>query len=120
MSRCNCDTCWHQLGISATKIMGDLVDCIRKQVPNTKIVNSRILHHRNVSEHFIRRINTELDWLCSVHDCLMVDGNCWIGKFYMARDGIHLKSGGAQKFGNLLGKVIHSYLLGNIVRSVDE
>ena len=104
-------------GISATEIMGDtmdLVDCIRKQVPKTKIVISGILHRRNVSEHFIRRINTALDWLCSVHDCLMVDGNCWIGKFDIARDGIHLNRRGAQKLGNLLCKVIHSCVPGNV------
>jgi hypothetical protein len=91
-------------GISATKIMGetmDLVDCIRKQVPKTNIVISGILHQRNVSERFIRRINTELDWLCSVRDCLMVDGNCWIRKFDIARDVIHPNRRGAKKFGNL-------------------
>jgi lysophospholipase L1-like esterase len=104
-------------GISATKIMGDtmdLMDSIRKQVPETKIVISGILNRRNVSEHFISKINTELGWLCSVYDCQMVGGNCWIGKFDMARDGIHLNRTGAQKFGDLLSKVIHSCLLGNI------
>jgi hypothetical protein len=89
-------------GLSATEIMGytkDLVDCIRKQVPKTKIVISGILHRRNVSERFIRRINTELDWLCSVCDCLMVDGNCWIGNFDTARDGIHLIGGELKNLG---------------------
>jgi hypothetical protein len=56
----------------------------------------------------------ELDQLCSVHDCLMVDGNCWIGKYDMARDRIHLNTREAQKFGNLLGKVTQSCLPGNI------
>ena len=104
-------------GISATEIMGDtmdLVDCIRKQVPKTKIVISGILHRRNASERFIRRINMELDWLCSVRDCLMVDGNCWTGKFDIARDGIHLNRRGAQKFGKLLCKVIHYCVPGNV------
>jgi hypothetical protein len=34
----------------------------------------------------------------------MVDGNCWIGKFDMARDGIHLNTRGAQNLGTFLVK----------------
>jgi hypothetical protein len=104
-------------GMSATEIMGDamdLVNYIRKQAPKTKIVISGVFYQRNISDRFIRRINSELDWLCSVRNCLMVDGSCWLGKFDMARDGIHLDRRGAQKYGNLLCKVINSCTQGNI------
>jgi len=62
-------------GISATEIMTDttdLADCMRKQVTKTKIIFSGVLYWRNISDCFVS-INTELDWLCSARDCLMVD-----------------------------------------------
>ena len=55
MSRCNCDTCRYQharRGMSTTEIMGDTmdpVDCIRKQVPKTKVIISRVLYWQNNS-----------------------------------------------------------------------
>jgi hypothetical protein len=92
----------------------DPVDCLRKQVPKTKIIISGVLYWRNKSQHFLYKESTELDMLCSGLDCLTVDGNCWIGKFGTARDGIHLNRSRAQKFWDLLCKIIHSCFQGNV------
>jgi hypothetical protein len=35
----------------------------------------------------------------------MVDGTCWIGKFSVAKDGIHVNRRRAKKFGDHLCKV---------------
>jgi hypothetical protein len=104
-------------GTSATEIMGDTVDligCMRNPVTTVKIVVIGVLNQRDVSEQFTRRINTELGWLYSVCDCLMVDINCWIGTFNMARYGMHLNRTELQIFSKLLCKVIRSCLQGNV------
>jgi hypothetical protein len=55
MSRCICETCRYQHarhGISTTEIMRDTMDpveCIRKQVPKTKIIISRVPYWHNKS-----------------------------------------------------------------------
>lgn len=100
-----------QRGVQAEEIMGDtmdLIDHIRKQNPRTQIIISGILQRRDVSWRRIRRINEELDWLCVTRNCLMVDGNCWIGNDDIARDGIHLNRNGSSKFGRLLCDAINS------------
>lgn len=102
-----------QRGIFAEEIMGDtldLVDTIKSQSPTTKIVISGILHRRDINDRRINRINEELDWLCSVRNCLMLHGNSWIGSMDLASDGVHLNRRGADKLGQLLVNAVNSCL----------
>jgi hypothetical protein len=94
-------------------VLVDSIQVVKEPFPPS-LPHQQGLVPENISHRFIRRINSELDWLCSVRDCLMVDGSCWLGKFDIARDGIHLNRRGAKKFGNLLCKVINSCTQGNI------
>jgi ribosomal protein L37AE/L43A len=57
----------------------DLVDYIRKEVPKTKSCNQQSPVPEKCNNHFKRRVNTELDWLCSV---------CVIASWLMAAAGL--------------------------------
>ena len=103
--------------MSAQEIMGDIMDLttsIKEAVPNVKIIVSSILRRGDASERRIHRINNELDWLCSIRDYVMVDGNCWVRSNDFARDGVHLNRRGSYNFGRLLCNVISSVQEGNL------
>lgn len=96
-------------GVAAEEIMSDildLVDHIRSEVKNAKIVISGLLRRRDINIRRTGRINNELDWLCQVRNCTMLDANCWINDNDFARNGIHLNRRGSYKLGNLLCKAI--------------
>ena len=102
-------------GVYAEEIMGDMMDLvgvIKSQVKDAKIVISGVLRRDDVTVQRTARINNELDWMCSVRNCLLVDGNSWLLNNDFARDGIHLNRRGSYKFGNLICNVVSS-LLGN-------
>lgn len=104
-------------GVAAEEIMGDtldLVDYIKTQIKDAKIVISGLLRRYDVSIRKTTRINSELDWLCQVRNCVMVDGNCWLKDNDFARDGVHLNRRGSHKLGTLLCKAIESSKKGNM------
>lgn len=90
------------------------MDLIRSKLKNAKIIISGLLRRCDINIRRIVRINSELDWLCSVRKCTMVDGNCWLSDNDFARDGIHLNRRGSYKLGELLCKVIESAKKGNM------
>lgn len=105
-------------GVTAEEIMGDmldLVDKIRLEVKDVKIVISSLLRRSDINVRRVTRINSELDWLCSVRQCTMVDGNCWLYDNDFARDGIHLNRRGSFKLGELLSNAIESAKQGSII-----
>lgn len=96
----------------AEEIMGqtmDLVKTVRKKLNPKNIFISGILNRKGVS---VGRINRELEWLCERRNLTLLDGNCWIRDFHMARDGVHLNRRGSHDFGELLVRVIEAQIMG--------
>lgn len=82
----------------------DMVTNVKKLVPNTHIILNGILTRRDVSGEIIKRINENLQWVCSVHCVTFANPNEKIGNINvgLARDGLHLNMRGAMDLGQVL------------------
>lgn len=71
------------------------------------MVLSGLIFRRGFSEVYINRVNEELANLAEESvNVRFVDPNSWLGEGSLARDGLHLNSGGAKKLGALFSRIV--------------
>jgi hypothetical protein len=74
-------------------VMGDvyaLINMAKTKFPQSKLVLSGILRHRDVSWQWIGALNNRYDWVAKTLGVTFVDPNSWVENWDFGRDGLHI------------------------------